>query len=127
MIIVDFEGEPARSLEERRGRWPATRDLAGYRRSLDYAKVVGGRDAEWVSTLWEVFLVSYLKRTHRPLAGSDQPEARPHVPQDLDDVKRLTSVFELQKAIHEVHYELSHRLDWVHIPLRGILETLNAS
>jgi maltokinase len=120
--ILDFEGEPARPIEERRRPSSPMRDVAGMLRSLHYAAQValremGGADddelrvlaAAWERHNAERFLAGYsgygeLDRVLPP------PEAR-HV------VRRA---FELDKAVYEVGYEAGHRPDWVEIPMSAI-------
>ena len=122
-MIVDFEGEPARPLTERRAKALAMRDVAGMLRSFHYAayaalfgQVSGIAPDEawcafWNAWIGAAFLRAYLERA-RPFSYlSPQPAAR-----------RLTlDAFLLQKAVYEVSYELNNRPDWVRIPLRGIL------
>jgi len=129
-MIVDFEGEPARPLTERRAKALAMRDVAGMLRSFQYAAYaalfgqVPGISPEaveshrverwsafWTAWIGAAFLRAYLERA-RPFSYlSPQPAAR-----------RLTlDAFLLQKAVYEVSYELNNRPDWVRIPLRGIL------
>jgi maltose alpha-D-glucosyltransferase/alpha-amylase len=128
-IIIDFEGEPARPLTERRRKRPSLRDVAGMLRSFHYAAfgvlleetrsgVLGGRDfvsMEPWARLWQewtswAFLKGYLET-----AGNS-----PIVPQERDELKALLDAFVLDKAIYELGYELNNRPDWVTIPLHGI-------
>lgn len=129
-MIIDFEGEPARPLSERRAKALAMRDVAGMLRSFQYAAYaalfgqvpgispelaqshrIEGWSAFWNSWIGAAFVQSYLSRaaTHAHLC----PEPAP---------RRLAlDAFLLQKAVYEVNYELNNRPDWVRIPLRGIL------
>jgi maltose alpha-D-glucosyltransferase / alpha-amylase len=129
-MIVDFEGEPARPLTERRAKALAMRDVAGMLRSFQYAAYaalfgqVSGVSPEsvashrvehwsafWTAWIGAAFLRAYLDRA-RPFAFvSPQPAAR----------RLALDALLLQKAVYEVNYELNNRPDWVRIPLRGIL------
>lgn len=125
-FILDFEGEPARSLEERRAKHSPLKDVAGMLRSLSYAaQAVLFRRAEpddpewkrlepWTAT-WEAlardrFLTAYLAKSH---------EGR-FLPQDQDALATLLAFFEVDKVLYEISYEKASRPDWVRIPLRGI-------
>jgi maltose alpha-D-glucosyltransferase/alpha-amylase len=127
VVILDFEGEPARPLAERRQKTPSMRDLAGMLRSFSYAALTGlsaatstrpediERLAPWAD-LWETwvsaaFLRSYLAATR----------GAPFVPSHRDDLDMLLQAFVLDKALYELGYELNNRPDWVHIPLAGLL------
>ncbi|HJU12499.1 MAG TPA: hypothetical protein VJ728_16565, partial [Candidatus Binataceae bacterium] len=128
-VIIDFEGEPARPLTERRRKRPGLRDVAGMLRSFHYAAfgtlleetrsgALGGRDfasMEPWAKLWQewtswAFLKGYLET-----AGES-----PIVPGDLDELKALLDAFVLDKAIYELGYELNNRPDWIIIPMHGI-------
>jgi len=128
--VLDFEGEPARSLADRRQRSSALRDVAAMMRSFDYAaasELVGHAPAgdpsyprlraygdAWVAANQRLFWGAYLAR-----AGSG-----PLLPAAAEDTLRLRRAFELQKALYEIAYELGHRPDWAHIPLRFVLREL---
>jgi maltokinase len=117
--IVDFEGEPARSLVERRRKQIPLRDVAGMLRSFSYAVATlaaGGTDIgeEPEQALRDEFLDGY-RATAEPsgiLAPSGASQAR------------LLQFFELEKAIYELRYELDHRPDWLHVPVTGIANLL---
>ena len=129
-IILDFEGEPLRTLEERRAKHSPLRDVAGLLRSLSYAASTAlfesaSPDSEewrrmepWADT-WETlardrFLAGYRRRSH---------EGR-FLPSDRSTLALLLSFFELDKALYEYIYETEHRPEWVRIPLRGIKTVL---
>jgi maltose alpha-D-glucosyltransferase/alpha-amylase len=125
-IIIDFEGEPMRSLAERREKRPAFQDLAGMIRSLHYAAFASLLQDEtfakadvkkllpfaedWFYQTSRAFLNSYLETV----------KGAPFVPKSKIERERLLQTFLLSKAIYELSYELNHRPDWVMIPLRGI-------
>jgi maltokinase len=118
-IILDFEGEPARGLSERRRKRSPLRDVAGMLRSFAYAasaselqRGVVAPEA-WEQSTREEFLAGYLE-TADPTLLPVGPEA----------MKRLLTVFELEKAVYELRYELDNRPDWVRIPVAGIVRLL---
>ena len=128
-VIVDFEGEPTRTLYERRLKRPAMRDVAGMLRSFDYASqwaLHSGQIAAealprlrswgrfWVQCVSAAFMKSYLAT-----AGTAS-----FVPQTADDLDVQLTTMLLEKALYELRYELNMRPEWVGIPLRGILEVL---
>jgi trehalose synthase-fused probable maltokinase len=114
-IILDFEGEPARMLVERRRKRSPLRDVAGMLRSFAYAATAAElrRDAEiaedWEERARERFLESYLETVDATL-----------LPPGDAAVDRMLAVFELEKAVYELRYELDNRPDWVGIPVAGI-------
>jgi 1,4-alpha-glucan branching enzyme len=121
--VLDFEGEPARPLEQRRAPASPLRDVAGMLRSFDYAvgyAVRGGADeavlAGWRDELREAFLSGYL------------PPARAAglLPADEASLRMLLAALEAEKAVYEVGYELANRPDWIGIPVGGILRVLDA-
>ena len=120
-VIIDFEGEPARPLADRRlKRWPL-RDVAGMLRSFDYAahsvhvhKSRRGSTAnvkDWLEAVSRTFLAAY----YATASGAS------FLPPDERARSVLLGTFLLEKALYEVRYELNNRPDWVGIPLRGIL------
>jgi trehalose synthase-fused probable maltokinase len=125
-ILLDFEGEPQRSLAERKDKRSPLRDVAGMLRSFHYAAHSGlnefaaHRDTltpwaeAWSSLMARTFLRAWLETA----AGAV------FLPPDRDDVALLLHAFLLEKAIYEVGYELNNRPTWLHIPLRGILQIL---
>jgi maltose alpha-D-glucosyltransferase/alpha-amylase len=129
-VIVDFEGEPARSLEERRAKQSPLKDVAGMLRSLSYAaesvRLPAGRAATvadvdawmqaWQSAAGGAFLCGY-----RETAGIDEV-----VPRDPAEFATLLEAFLLDKALYELRYELDNRPSWIGIPLRGLLSLIGA-
>jgi len=114
-VIIDFEGEPARSLVERRRKRSPLRDVAGMLRSFAYATTVSAlaRGVEppddWEALARLRFLEGYFETVDPTLLPPGQLA-----------VERLLSVFELEKAVYELRYELDNRPDWVRIPVAGI-------
>ena len=128
-VIIDFEGEPTRTLYERRLKRLALRDVAGMLRSFHYASQTAlkaehipaenvARLQEW-SRLWVESVSATFLRGYLAAAGS--ASFVPHTPEDLD--MQLKTML-LEKALYELRYELNSRPDWVRIPLRGILELM---
>ena len=121
-VILDFEGEPARTLVERRRKRSPLRDVAGMLRSFAYAATAAEltRDADvaedWEQRARERFLESYLDTVDATL-----------LPPGDAAVERLLAVFELEKAVYELRYELDNRPDWVGIPVAGIERLMHAA
>ncbi len=125
-VLLDFEGEPARPLSERRAKQSPMKDVAGMLRSFSYAayaaltRITQRRPQDYDTLepwarLWEAaacseFLDSYRKIT----AGSAI------VPPDEASFRQLLDVYLLDKALYELVYELNNRPAWVRIPLAGI-------
>src|SRR3954451_9518030 len=120
-VVLDFEGEPARPLPERRLKRSPLRDVAGMLRSFSYvtagAKLLRGVDAPegWEERARERFLERY----YEAVDGSLLPPGRQAIDQ-------LLTIFETEKAVYELRYELNNRPDWVGIPVAGILRLLDA-
>ena len=114
-VILDFEGEPARNLPERRRKRSPLRDVAGMLRSFAYAATASETPPsdDWEERAREEFLDAYL--------ASADPSL---LPPGRHGVDQLLSVFELEKAVYELRYELNHRPDWVRIPVASILRLL---
>jgi trehalose synthase-fused probable maltokinase len=114
-VILDFEGEPARSVPERRRKRSPLRDVAGMLRSFAYVATAaehlrGASPPEgWEDQARARFLDGYLSTVDPALLPSGQTA-----------IDRLLSVFELEKAVYELRYELDNRPDWVGIPVAGI-------
>jgi len=126
-VIVDFEGEPARTLEERRAKQSPLKDVAGMLRSFSYAAYAAlfaftvhapeefaalrpWADAweHWVSTAYlYAYRATMSDRELLPRGAEFDALLRAHM---------------LEKAIYELHYELNSRPEWVHIPLTGMLK-----
>ena len=118
-LILDFEGEPARSVPERRRKTSPLRNVAGMLRSFAYAASAAQiqRDVAppegWEERCRSEFLDGYLDTAEPSL-----------LPAGRDQIERLLTVFELEKAVYELRYELNNRPDWVAIPVAGILRML---
>ena len=117
-VILDFEGEPARSLAERRAKRSPLRDVAGLLRSFAYADAAAraagaSPPAEFEARARAAYLDAYEDRVH-PILLPDDDTAR----------AALLQLFELEKVIYELRYELDNRPDWVTIPAAGIRRLL---
>jgi len=130
-VIIDFEGEPSRSLSERKLKRCALRDVAGMMRSFHYAahtalsmrqQTVRPEDVpllepwagHWANWIASAYLQSYL----------DTADGALFVPDKREDTETLLDAFLLEKAVYEIGYELNNRPNWVGIPLRGIRQIL---
>jgi trehalose synthase-fused probable maltokinase len=130
-VIVDFEGEPLRSLEERRAKHVPLRDVAGLLRSINYASEMTRRGLssdlsveqrsreaerleEWATNASQEFLESYLQ-----CLGEMSAEAL-----DQDAARRMVQFFVIEKALYEVLYELANRPTWTSIPLKSVVAQL---
>jgi maltose alpha-D-glucosyltransferase / alpha-amylase len=135
-VIIDFEGEPARSLSERRRKRSPLVDVAGMLRSFHYAveSALAGRversairaedrshlepwGRHWFAWVSAAFFETYL----------DAMRGSALVPESREEVGLLLDVYLTEKALYELGYELDHRPLWVGIPLRGILEVLGGA
>ena len=118
-VIIDFEGEPARSLPERRAKRSPLRDVAGMLRSFAYATSAveiqrGGKaPPDFEERARERFLEQYFAHVDSTL-----------LPAGDSAIANLLSIFELEKAIYELQYELDNRPEWISIPVAGISRLL---
>jgi maltose alpha-D-glucosyltransferase/alpha-amylase len=130
-VFVDFEGEPARSLEERRRKQSPLRDVAGMLRSFSYAAHAAlarhshrGPEqssalAAW-GTLWDRSVSAEFLRGYRETMGHSDvllPTG--------EKAQTLLQALLLEKAAYELAYELNNRPTWVHIPIAGLRELLD--
>jgi maltose alpha-D-glucosyltransferase/alpha-amylase len=129
--IIDFEGEPRRSLEERREKSSPLRDVAGMLRSFDYAAFAaidrarsllgdGGAVHDEIAWRWRDAAAAAFRREYGSMmAGSeDSPEG--------PEAEALLDLLILQKALYEIGYEATNRPAWLSIPVRGVLRLLDA-
>jgi trehalose synthase-fused probable maltokinase len=120
-VIIDFEGEPARPLPERRQKRSPLRDVASMLRSFAYMNsamaILRNHPApsDFEQHARERFLESYLRDVDATLLPSGEAA-----------IANLLSIFELEKAIYELQYELDNRPDWVSIPVAGIRRLLES-
>jgi maltose alpha-D-glucosyltransferase/alpha-amylase len=126
-LLIDFEGEPQRPLEERRAKHSALRDVAGMLRSFDYARHtalhqttpnaaeiarLGPMAREWERQVRGAFVRTYGEFAVRGGLYADAAA--------FDAAAPLLDLFELEKALYELRYEMDNRPDWVGVPLAGI-------
>jgi len=128
-VIIDFEGEPTRTLYERRLKRLALKDVAGMLRSFHYASETAlksenipaestVRSQAW-SRLWVESVSTTYLRSYMTTAGNAS-----FVPRGPEDLEMQLKTMLLEKALYELRYELNTRPDWVRIPLRGILDLM---
>jgi maltokinase len=121
-VIIDFEGEPARPLPERRQKRSPLRDVASMLRSFAYVtsavEILRGRRApeDFEQRARERFLTCYFAAVDPSLMPGGEAA-----------VANLLSIYELEKAIYELRYELNNRPDWVPIPVAGIARLLESA
>ena len=131
-VILDFEGEPARPLSDRKMKRSALRDVAGMMRSFQYAAYAAlwqpamrKEDVPFLerwADLWyrqtsSMFLQSYLKTTSGAI----------FIPNNSEDLQIMLEAYLLDKAVYEIGYELNNRPSWVLIPIRGIKHILQVA
>jgi maltokinase len=120
-VVLDFEGEPARTLPERRQKRSPLRDVAGMLRSFAYVAAAGDilgtrtMPEDWESRARAAFLEGYFREVDPAL-----------LPPGQESTDKLLSVFELEKAVYELNYEINNRPDWVGIPVASIMHLLEA-
>jgi maltose alpha-D-glucosyltransferase/alpha-amylase len=130
IFIIDFEGEPRRTLAERRMKAPAARDVAGLIRSIDYSvsaalerslKVKADDQGQLQTALaqWREESIGTFLAAYR--AAMVDARLWPADPAAADNVLRF---FLLEKAFYEIEYELAHRPDWLRVALSGALRVL---
>ena len=129
-LITDFEGEPARPIEERRRKDSALIDVAGMLRSFDYARAVAldkalatrpdAREmlAAAFDSWYRASVAAFLEGYRNGLSGSLV------WPEEDGAAQRLIALFQIEKALYEVRYEANNRPSWISIPVRGLLRLL---
>jgi maltose alpha-D-glucosyltransferase/alpha-amylase len=125
-VIIDFEGEPGHSLEQRRAKHSPLRDVAGMLRSFAYVqqsalRSVAHNEAEAVrlaplARAWEVETRAAF------LSAYDGAARGANLYDSLESGRGLLGLFEMEKALYELRYEIGNRPTWVGIPLQGILD-----
>ncbi len=133
--IIDFEGEPARPITERRIKRSALRDVAGMLRSFQYAahaalikEKENGAPHEAVADLvhraefWQRWVGAEFLKSYLQEASGGR-----FVPGSRDELRVLLGALLLEKAVYELTYELNNRPEWVGIPLSGIRQLIEES
>jgi maltose alpha-D-glucosyltransferase / alpha-amylase len=125
-FIIDFEGEPSKSIEERRAKLTPVRDVAGMLRSFDYAahaslSSMAGDNQEAAHQLEPLFQ-SWRDRVSRAFLDGYREALGdcPTWPKDPESAARLLQLFLLQKVAYEISYEAGNRPSWIGIPVRGL-------
>ena len=129
-VIIDFEGEPARSMDERRQKHSPLRDVAGMLRSFSYAAAVatnrltnedpvdrhraGPLVESWEEQVRDAFMSGYRGAVQGCPAWPEEPGA----------AERLIEFFVIEKALYELRYEMGNRPDWISVPLFSLLRNL---
>jgi maltose alpha-D-glucosyltransferase/alpha-amylase len=127
-VILDFEGEPARSLAARRAKQSPLKDVAGMLRSFSYAAYAAhnafaqrrpddAKNLEPWATLWQNAVSTEFLRTYQHTVHAANPDLIPRAAQ----AQLLLNAYLLEKSLYELLYELDNRPTWVRIPLAGIL------
>jgi len=131
LVILDFEGEPARSYSERRLKFAALRDIAGMIRSFHYAAYgnlfleseTRNEDIEKLipyADLWNHYMSCFFMHAYL-----EKVQGTGLIPDKEEDIRILLDIFLLSKAFYELNYELNNRPSWVSIPVKGILSILH--
>jgi maltose alpha-D-glucosyltransferase/alpha-amylase len=107
-VIIDFEGEPGRTLAESRRKRSPLRDVAGMLRSFSYARWSVSDKATPTLDDWEA-------KSRRAFIDAYRVD---------EDLRGLLALAEIEKLLYEMRYELANRPDWIHVPLRGALGVL---
>lgn len=132
--IIDFEGEPMRSIEERRAKATPFKDVAGMIRSFHYAAYgqlylnADQYEAQQIHILeqWASYWFHYVSQFYLT-AYLDKVKDQSFIPKSKEKLTLLLRTFVLEKAIYEVGYEMNARPDWLRIPLRGVLHEIEQS
>lgn len=123
-IVIDFEGEPARPLEERRAKVCPLKDVAGMLRSFNYAAQAVLKQHQPISAPESVIITDWERAARAAFLDGYRSIAKPgevaFLPDTWEDVMQVLRVYELDKALYELQYELHNRPDWLPIPLQGI-------
>ena len=124
-VIIDFEGEPARSLSERRAKRSPLQDVAGMLRSFHYAayaplvgdpaKSENAKPLTPHARYWQTWVSAAFLRTYLDTSGDAG-----YIPRSQDELQTLLDAYLLDKAMYELRYELNNRPQWVAIPLEGV-------
>jgi maltose alpha-D-glucosyltransferase / alpha-amylase len=136
-VLLDFEGEPARSLAERRRKQSPLKDVAGMLRSFSYAAFAGlkkhleqhpdstepakaDRLNGWAKA-WQNAAAGEFLRAYRETIGAKHGATKQDLLPGTEETQKLLDAYLLEKALYELLYELNNRPAWLHIPIAGIL------
>jgi maltose alpha-D-glucosyltransferase / alpha-amylase len=129
-FIIDFEGEPARPLADRRRKSSPLRDVAGMIRSFDYASFTAVRQLAEARPAAEPIMLQLAEAWRQRAVDGFRAAYRKAMrgcrsyPTSKNQARRMLAFFTLEKALYEVSYELANRPSWVDIPLKGVLGIL---
>ncbi|MDP9037474.1 MAG: phosphotransferase, partial [Myxococcota bacterium] len=126
-MLIDFEGEPARSLAERKAKRSPFADVAGMLRSLHYASVTAAREGPPSDRAqWSEFAEAWHRQARREFlqAYLDAALASSSLPRAPEARHLLLRFYLLEKCVYELHYEINNRPDWVIIPALGLEQIL---
>ena len=122
VVIIDFEGEPMKSLAERRDKVSPMRDVAGMLRSFDYAAGIVEREGQLAEAgrahLRAHSMLAEFRRVAERVSLSGYEEGRGRSLNEPE--RRLIAAFTIEKAAYEIAYEAANRPAWIDIPLRGL-------
>jgi maltose alpha-D-glucosyltransferase / alpha-amylase len=135
-VIIDFEGEPARPLRERRRKTSPLQDVAGMLRSFHYAAYapllaeISGREVtqeglislDFWAQYWQTWVSATFLKAYLRTSGSASS-----LPQSREELAVLLDVYVITKAVYELGYELNNRPRWLRIPLQGVSKLLDAA
>lgn len=123
-VVLDFEGEPARPLEERRAKVCPLKDVASMLRSFNYAAQAALKRRPSVSAEDGMIMTEWERAARTAFLDGYRSVAIPgeavFLPAMWEEALKVIRVYELDKALYELRYEMRHRPDWLPIPLRGI-------
>ena len=128
--LIDFEGEPARTLDERRARYSPLKDVAGMLRSFDYAAAMARRTSQGVDASGEAekareaIASAYLHQARTAFYDSYRLAAAnlPHAWHEREGEGMALALLCIEKAAYEILYEARYRPDWLEVPLAGLME-----
>lgn len=127
-VLLDFEGEPARTLAERRRKQSPLKDVAGMLRSFSYASFAGlKKHAEEHADVSAEGMRGWAKAWQNAASGEflsayrETIAAKPDLLPGAKETQKLLDAYLLEKALYELLYELNNRPQWLHIPIAGIL------
>lgn len=128
--FIDFEGEPSRTMVERRERQSPLKDVAGMLRSFDYAAAMAIRDAQSTDESPEAekarrdTAAVYLDKTRNAFQNAycEAAAGLPHAWNVCHGPDAALALFRIEKAAYEVLYEASYRQEWLDVPMQGLME-----
>ena len=128
--LIDFEGEPARSLEQRHARYSPLKDVAGMLRSFDYAAAMARRTSQGADASSEAeqarqaIANQYLHQVRTAFYDSYRLAAAnlPHAWHEREGEGMALALLCIEKAAYEILYEARYRPDWLEVPLAGLME-----